>query len=213
MVTLPFFTLGSNGKLNGTNKLRRCKLVPESSNGNIKRYNILLVFDIAPNTRADFEEQDLMETPVFASNYDRSKDFALCNNEFSLVDFCSKVPYNCDWVDEYILKLFHDVKSVDELNIKKPKLNYLAQFIFVIKYIQQLNLLPIITLFSDKNVAFGDVDLLLIWVLRTCVVLFIIMIYKSRALATYLSNLLKKINLQSTFDMRLVFRDAILVKH
>jgi hypothetical protein len=133
-----------------------------------------LLFDTRTKYESeDFEEQDLMETPVFASNYDTSKDFALCNNEFSLVDFCSKVPYNCDWVDEYILKLFHDVKSVDELNIKKPKLNYLAQYIFVIRYIQQLNVLPSITLFSDKNVAFGDVDLLVdMGNSRTCAVLF-----------------------------------------
>jgi hypothetical protein len=212
----PFFTLGSNGKTEfAPTNWCRCKLVPESSNGNIKKYNILLAFDTRTKYESeDFEEQDLMETPVFASNYDRSKDFALCNNEFSLVDFCSKVPYNCDWVDEYILKLFHDVKSVDELNIKKPKLNYLAQFIFVIKYIQQLNLLPNITLFSDKNVAFGDVDLIVdMGNSRTCAVLFDNHDF-TRVEPLGLHNLSNPIEngeinfYNKPFDMRLAFRDA-----
>ncbi|MBK8557616.1 MAG: virulence factor SrfB [Lewinellaceae bacterium] len=68
--------------------------------------------------KESYENEDLNETPIFESEYDKSKDFVLCNNEFSLVDFCSKLR-NCDWVDEYILKLFHpNVKDIDELKIK-----------------------------------------------------------------------------------------------
>ncbi|MDI9311748.1 MAG: virulence factor SrfB [Limnohabitans sp.] len=212
----PFFTLCNNGKTEfAPTNWCRCKLIPEPTNGNIKRYNILLAFDTRTKyENEDFEEQDLMETPVFASNYDKFKEFALCNNEFTLVDFCSKVPYNCDWVDEYILNLFHDLKSVEKLNIKKPKLNYLAQFIFVIKYIQQLHLLPKITLFSDKNIAFGEVDLIVdMGNSRTCAVLFDNSDFtKVEHLGLYnLSKSIKngKINIYNEpFDMRLAFRDA-----
>jgi hypothetical protein len=212
----PFFTLGSNGRTEfAPTNWCRCKLIPETTNGNIKSYSILLAFDTRTKYESEnFEEQDLMETPVFASNFDRSKDFALCNNEFSLVDFCSKVPYNCDWVDEYILKLFHNVKSMDELNIKKPKLNYLAQYIFILKYIQQLKVLPTVTLFTDKNVAFGDVDLLIdMGNSRTCAVLFDNHDFtKVQPLGLHnLSNPVEKgkINLYNEpFDMRLAFREA-----
>jgi len=212
----PFFTLGSNGRTEfAPTNWCRCKLIPEATNGNIKSYSILLAFDTRTKYESeDYEEQDLMETPVFASNFDRSKDFALCNNEFSLVDFCSKAPYNCDWVDGSILKLFHNVKSMDELNIKKPKLNYLAQYIFILKYIQQLKVLPTVTLFTDKNVAFGDVDLLIdMGNSRTCAVLFDNHDFtKVQPLGLHnLSNPVEKgkINLYNEpFDMRLAFREA-----
>jgi hypothetical protein len=212
----PFFTLGSKGKTEfAPTNWCRCKLIPESSNGDIKRYSIILAFDTRTRyENEDFEEQDLMETPVFASNYDGFKDFALCNNEFSLIDFCSKFPFNCDWIDEYILQLFHDAKSIDEINIKKPKLNYLAQFIFVLNYIQQLKVLPNIRLFSDKNVSHGDVDLLVdMGNSRTCAVLFDNHDF-TRVEPLGLHNLSNpvengKINFyDKPFDMRLAFRDA-----
>ncbi|MDR2824911.1 MAG: virulence factor SrfB, partial [Prevotellaceae bacterium] len=166
----------------------------------------------------DFEEEDLMETPVFAGNYDRSKDFALCNNEFSLVDFCSK-SRNCEWVDEYILDLYHStesqkIKSIEDVKCRKPKMSYLAQYIYIIKYIQQLNVLPAITLFSDTNMAFGDVDLLVdMGNSRTCAVLFDDHDFtKVEPLGLQnFSNPLKngKLNRPSdSFDMRLAFREA-----
>ena len=211
----PFFTLGNNGRTGfAPTNWCRCKLVPVPFDGNIKKYNLLLAFDTRTAYESPgFKEQDLMETPVFESDYVRSKDFALCNDEFSLVDFCSEVPFNCDWVDEYILKLFHDVKSVDELTIT-PKLKYLAEFIFIIRYIQQLNLLPNITLFSDKNVAFGDVDLLVdMGNSRTCAVLFDNHDFtKVESLSLHnLSNPVEngQINFcNKPFDMRMAFREA-----
>lgn len=212
----PFFSLGSNGKSEfGPTNWCRCKFVPEESSNSSKKYTLLLAFDTRTTyENEDFEEHDLMETPVFASSYDKSKVYGICNNEFSLLDFCSKAPYNCDWVEECILKIYHDVKSVDELTIKKPKLNYLAQYIFILKYIQQLNVLPKITLFSDKNVAFGDVDLIVdMGNSRTCAVLFDNHDFtKVEPLSlTNLSNPVEngKINLhEKPFDMRLAFREA-----
>jgi len=171
----PFFALGSDGRSEfGPTNWCRCKLILDSVNGNIRKYNLLMAFDTGTKyEQEDFEDEDLLETPVFASAYDPSKDFALCNNEFSLVSFCSKTPYNCEWVDEYMLGLFHNVENIDGLTIKKPKMSYLAQYIYILRYIQQVNMLPKITLFSDKNVAFGDVDLLVdMGNSRTCAVLF-----------------------------------------
>ncbi len=92
-------------------------------------------------------------------------------------------------------------------------MNYLAQYIYL-KYIQQLNVLPNITLFSDKNVAFGDVDLLVdMGNSRTCAVLFDNHDFtKVEPLGLHnLSNPIEngKINLYNKpFDMRLAFREA-----
>jgi hypothetical protein len=214
----PFFNIGSNGRSEfAPTNWCRFKLIPDltNTNSNSKKYNILISFDTRSKfEEEDFEDEDLMETPVFSNRFEKSKDYALCNNEFALVDFCSKTPYSCEWVDEYILDLFHNQKSVEELRIKKPKMNYLAQYIFILKYIQQLNILPTITLFSDKNVAFVDVDLIVdMGNSRTCAVLFDNHDFtKVQALGLQnFSNPVKdgKINLQNEpFDMRLAFSET-----
>jgi len=214
----PFFALSGNriSEFGPTNWCR-FKLIPDSTSGNIKKYHLLLAFDTRTKyEQEDFEDEDLMETPVFASAYDMSKDFALCNNEFSLVDFCSKLR-NCEWVDEYVLDSYHHVTNLDHANINKPKMSYLAQYIFIIRYIQRMNALPKITLFSDKDVAFGDVDLIVdIGNSRTCAVLLDNFdthdFTKVEPLALQnFTNPVKngKLNRCSdSFDMRLAFREA-----
>jgi len=212
----PFFVVEPNGRTGfAPTNWCRCKLIPVAETGNIKKYDLVLVFDTRTKYEdEDFEGEDLMETPVFSSNYDKAKEFAICNNEFSLVDFCSKSPYNCEWVDEHILKLFHNVSDINELSIKKPKMNYLAQYIFLLKFIQQLNVVPSITLFSEKNAAYGNVDLVVdMGNSRTCAVLFDSHDFtKVQSLA--LQNLTSpvqngKMNLYiEQFDMRLAFREA-----
>ncbi|MDR0969257.1 MAG: virulence factor SrfB [Lentimicrobiaceae bacterium] len=217
----PFFTLGNNGRSEfAPTNWCRCKLVPDSSdNANTKKYNLLLAFDTRTKyEEEDFEEEDLMETPVFASNFDREKDFAICNNEFSLVDFCSK-SRNCEWIDEYILDLYHStenqkITSIDDVKCKKPKMSYLAQYIYIIRYIQELNILPTITLFSDRNVPAGDVDLVVdMGNSRTCAVLFDNHDFtkvESLGLQNF-SNPIENGKLNrpdDSFDMRLAFREA-----
>jgi len=126
----PFFTLGSNEKSEfAPTNWCRAKLIPDAANNNFKKYNLLMAFDTRTKYEEEsFEDEDLMETPVFTSSDENSKDFALCNNEFLLVDFCSK-SRNCEWVDEYILDLYHHIKSTDDLKIKTKKMGYLAQYI------------------------------------------------------------------------------------
>ncbi|HEV7781734.1 MAG TPA: virulence factor SrfB, partial [Chitinophagaceae bacterium] len=211
----PFFTLGSNDKSEfGPINWCRFKLVPDLANATTKKYSLLLAFDTRTKFEQEyFEDEDLLETPVFANTYDRTKNFALCNNEFSLVDFCSKSK-NCEWVDEYILDVFHNARSFGDLKLKKPKLSYLAQYIYIIRYIQQLNVLPRVTLFSDKNVAFGNVDLVVdIGNSRTCAVLFDdsdftrVERLKLQNFTTPLQN--EQLNrFADSFDMRLAFREA-----
>jgi len=179
----PFFQVRGNGKSEfGPINWCRFKLIPDASSvGNVKKYNLLLAFDTQAIYEAEgYEEEDLQEKPVFVN--EDSKDFALCDNEFLLIDFLTKHTYkdsakeiDCEWVDEAWLKHFHNcTKEEFERKDLKPKMKYMAQFVFFNRYIQhELKVLPKITLFSDKDVEIGLVDLLVdMGNSRTCAVLF-----------------------------------------
>jgi len=225
----PFFKVKPNGKSDfGPINWCRFKLIPDAAatTGNIKRYNLLLAFD----TRTIYEDEgceqeDLQEMPVFVN--EDSKEFALCDNEFSLIDFCTKRIYedfandatitiDCEWVDDVLLKHFHNCtkKEFESKKMSKPRMSYMAQFVFINRYIQQLNVLPEITLFSDNNVEVGAVDLLVdMGNSRTCAVLFDDSKFtdvEQLGLQNF-SNPLEngKLNRHcDSFDMRLAFREA-----
>jgi hypothetical protein len=211
---MPFFLLNGRKSEFGSTNWCRFKLIPIETTGRVKKYNLLLAFDTrSVFEEEDFEDEDLNETPVFTNLSEKSKDYALCNNESKLIAYCSEV-FKCDWVDKYILKLFYDTESIDDLKLQKPKMRYLAQYIFINKYIQQLDILPKITLYSNQNTAYGNVDLVVdIGNSRTCAVLFDNSDFtKSSPLElqnfTYpvLNNELNKYH--DSFDMRLAFREA-----
>lgn len=211
---LPFFLLNGNKSKFGPTNWCRCKLIPVEVTGKPKKYNILLAFDTRSEfEKEDFEEEDLNETPVFSNDYDKSKEYALCNNEYNLIGYCSEA-LNCDWVDKYLLKQFHNIEDINHLKGQKPKLDYLAQYICLIRYIQQLNILPNITLYSNKNVAYGNVDLVVdIGNSRTCAVLFDDSDFTKTSpleLQDFTNPVLDdKLNkCCDSFDMRLAFREA-----
>jgi len=226
----PFFNLKANGKSDfGPINWCHFKLIPDTASnaGNVKKYILLLAFDTRTIYEGEgYEEEDSQEMPVFIT--EDSKEFALCNNEFSLVDFCTKHIYkdiasdstieiDCEWVDKALLKYFHNCTKEEFANnnrLNKPKMSYMAQFVFINRYIQQLNVLPKITLFSDKNVEFGVVDLLVdMGNSRTCAVLFDDSKFtdvEPLGLQNF-SNPLEKGKLNrhyDSFDMRLAFREA-----
>jgi len=169
---LPFFLLNGSESEFGPTNWCRAKLIPVEITQNTKKYDLLLAFDTKSAFEdEDFEGEDLYETPVFTSN-DKQKDYALCNNETKLIGYCSGA-FNCDWVDRYLLKHFYGVEHIDDYLGPMPKMNYLAQYIYLVRYIQQLDILPVITLYSNKNAAYGKVDLVVdIGNSRTCAVLF-----------------------------------------
>jgi hypothetical protein len=214
----PFFLLNGNKSEFGPTNWCRCKLIPVGTNGNIRKYNLLLVFDTRSLfEKEDYEDEDLNETPVFTSNYDKSKDYALCNNEYKLVGYCSE-KYKCGWVDKYLLKLFHNINNINEYMGQNPKLNYLAQYIYLIRYIQQLDTLPKITLYSNKNVIYGNVDLVVdIGNSRTCAILFdnVDGIDFNKTSPLELQDFTTPVLINGTlnkyrdpFDMRLAFRET-----
>lgn len=211
----PFFLLNGKQSEFGPTNWCRAKLIPMETGGKSGKYNLLLAFDTKTAfEKEDFEDEDLNETPVFTSDYDRSKEYALCNNEYKLVGYCSQA-MNCDWVDKYLLRHFHNLENISEYRGQKPKLNYLAQYIYLLRYIQQLNVLPKITLYSNKILAYGNVDLIVdIGNSRTCAVLFDNSDFtKSSPLELQdftnpVSNNGDLNKYRDSFDMRLAFREA-----
>jgi hypothetical protein len=211
---MPFFLL--NGKQSEFGPINWCrfKLIPVDANGKTRKYNLLLAFDTYSSFEDEnFEDEDLNESPVFTNGSEKSKEFALCNNEFKLIAFCSE-EYNCDWIDKYVLKQFHNLENINDYRGQKPKLNYLTQYIYLIRLIEQANVLPKITLFSNQNVAYQNVDLVVdIGNSRTCAILFDNGDFtKSSPLELQdftvpVSE--NKINKhKDSFDMRLAFREA-----
>ena len=57
-----------------------------------------------------------------------------------MLDFLSKSKH-CEWVDEQLLKTYHNVSRLEDLKIKKPKLKYLADYICLLNYIEKLDIL------------------------------------------------------------------------
>ena len=169
---MPFFLLKRKTQFGPTNWCR-FKLIPLHKGSEPKKYQIIIAFD----TKADYfdgdnVDEDLMETPIFTNDFDKEKNYALCNDEILMLDFLSKSKH-CEWVDEQLLKTYHNVSRLEDLKIKKPKLKYLADYICLLNYIEKLDILPTVTLLADKHVGFKNVDLVVdIGNSRTCAVLF-----------------------------------------
>jgi hypothetical protein len=223
---IPFFLLNGNKSDFGPTNWCRFKLIPTETTGKVRKYNLLLAFDTRSTFEKEtFEDEDLNETPVFTNAYEKTKEYAICNNEFSLLGFCTKyekgkdkegnsIYIDCEWVDKYILKQFHNLDDINEYKGQKPKLNYLAQYVYLIRYIQQLDILPKITLYSNENVVHANVDLVVdIGNSRTCAVLFddgdftkmSPLELQDFTTPVWNSELNKY---HDSFDMRLAFREA-----
>ena len=211
---MPFFQLNGKRSDFGPTNWCRFKLIPNGQEGKIKKYNLLMAFDTRTVFKEEgFEEEDLQETPIFTSAADSLKKYALCNTEEGLIGYCSEEK-NCGWVDKYVLKHFHDIDSINDKKLEMPKMKYLAQYIFINRYIQQFGNLPTITLYSNQYAAYGNVDLVVdIGNSRTCSVLFDNSDFtKSSPLelqdfTTFVAN--NSLNkYRDPFDMRLAFREA-----
>jgi hypothetical protein len=211
---MPFFLLNGKQSEFGPTNWCRFKLIPTEINGNRRKYDLLIAFDTYSSFEDEnFEDEDLNETPVFTNIAEKSKEFTLCNNEFKLIAYCSEA-YNCDWVDKYVLKQFHNLENINDFKGSNQKLNYLTQYIYLIRLIEQSNVLPKITLFSNQNVAYQNVDLVVdIGNSRTCAILYDNGDFTKSSpleLQDYTTPIFEgKINKhKDSFDMRLAFREA-----
>lgn len=212
---MPFFILKGKQSEFGPTNWCRFKLIPVETNGKMRKYNMLLAFDTKSSFEdEDYEDEDLDETPVFTNVSERVKEYALCNDEYKLISYCSEA-FNTSWVDKYVLNKFHNIDDIMDYKGDKPKLNYLAQYIYLNRFIQQFGNLPTITLFSNQNVAVGNVDLVIdIGNSRTCAILFDNGDFNKSSpleLQDFTVPVSKDGELnkhRDSFDMRLAFREA-----
>lgn len=134
----------------------RMKLIPLSENKGIKHYNVVLAFD----TRAEYDANEYDECPVFPDRFRADMDFALCSNEFYLMDYCTSGE-SWSYIDEYLLHLVHpNVQRVSQIkgtNVRR--MSYIATYTFLINYLASHNLMPKIKLYKDTDVEMKDVDM------------------------------------------------------
>jgi len=107
----------------------RMRLIPRGEDKGMKQYDVVLAFD----TRTRYERNDeYKECPVFPDRFRGSMDFALCDNEFYLMDYCTSGK-EWSYIDEYLLHLVHPgIKSVAKLkgtNVRR--MAYIASYTFL----------------------------------------------------------------------------------
>lgn len=157
---LPYFFKRTPKRIKfGSLNWARLKLVPKSENKGIKYYDAILAFD----TRARYESTDEYdECPVFPDKFCGDMDFALCNNEFYLMDYCTSGK-TWSYVDDYLLHLVHpEVQRVSQIkgtNVRR--MAYVASYTFLMNYLSQKELLPTVKLYKDKEVEVKDVDMVI----------------------------------------------------
>lgn len=162
-IPLPFFRRDNRGKsVFGPTNWCRLKLIPKEKEGATTHYKAVLAFD----TRIGNGEDN--ESPMLP-DHENFQTFQICDDEDQLLDFC-KVEYDCEWVDDYISRLTHGESGG---NRRFPELKYLANYIYMVHYLQKLDVFPEIRLYSDQNTIFSNVDLVLdIGNSKTCGLLF-----------------------------------------
>lgn len=135
----------------------RFKLIPDTTDDENNKYNVLIAFD----TRTKYQSDKYNEFPVFPDQFQNEMKFELCTDEFFLMDYCS--PSN-EWgyIDSYLMKLVHpNIRGVGQIrgqNVRK--LSYIASYIYLIDYIAQHQLFPQVTLYKDTDVATRNVDMI-----------------------------------------------------
>jgi len=134
--------------------------------------------------------------------------FAICHEDKSVLGYVDSLN-QCQWVEDYVAKLFY----ARHTEIEQPFLRHIANYIFFIRVLRGLGKVPQIHLLSDKA-GFIDVDLVLdVGNSKTCAILF-----ENPTSQTFNFNSVKKLSIQNfgnplivhpeSFSTRLVFKDA-----
>lgn len=209
---LPYFAQLGETKLDfGPLNWSRFMLIPqESETKETIEYKVVLAFD----TRTSQETTQFMEMPFFQDTFSSSMNLKVCDDEFSLMDYCTP---SQEWayVEKYLLRLVYgDISSPGRIK-GNHKLLYIASYFLLIDYIAQLELFPVVTLYRGTNVPVKEVDLVIdIGNSRTTALLIEdsstfnqvsqLELMDYTTLIDPVTNNLK--TYQEPFDMRLVFR-------
>lgn len=135
----------------------RFKLIPHKIEHGKRIYNVIIAFD----TRTKYKTDQYDECPVFPDQFSTHMNFALCDDEALLMDYCSPDP-NWSYIDQYLMKLVHpEVQRASQIRGQGVRrLAYIASYIFLIDYIARHKLFPTVTLYKDSDVEVKDIDMI-----------------------------------------------------
>lgn len=127
----------------------------------IKTYKVALAFDTALYAQ--------LESTYFAPKESDTQEnenlFGLCNNEDYILGFC--IDQSCEWVQKYLTNSFREGESTE-----MPYNKHVAQYVYLIKYLEALKVFPDAKLFTDDKIKV-EVDLVVdVGNANTCGVLF-----------------------------------------
>lgn len=212
---IPYFFKRTERKFKfGPLNWSRMKLIPNTDNKAIREYDVLLAFD----TRTQYDADEHNECPAFPDKFRKDMDFALCSNEFHLMDYCTSGE-KWSYIDEYLLHLVHpNIQRISQLkgtNVRR--MAYIASYTFLIEYLAKKEFFPLVRLYRDLDVETKDVDMVVdIGNSRTTALLVEdnnsfnqvkqLELTDYTTLLQYNGNELKINKHNEPFDMRLVFR-------
>ncbi len=156
---LPYFSKKTEKRLNfGPLNWARIKLSKRQTSDKELVYDAVLAFD----TRVKSSYDGYDECPVFPDKFRSGLDFALCDNEFLLMDYCS-ADNKWSYIDEYLLSLVHpEVQRVSQIkgaNVRK--MDYIASYAFLISYFASSDAFPQVTLYRDDDVEVKGIDMII----------------------------------------------------
>jgi hypothetical protein len=145
-IPLPYFKKSNFGiTLLGPTNWARLKLIQLGSAEGAKSYRCILSFDT--KTQEDNKE--------YPRNLDENEkaEYQLCKDEDLLLKYCDDED-NFRWISEYLKEAFCSNGLV-----KFPMIKYLAEYIYLVKFLENGDLLPEVILCSDKGDNYINVDL------------------------------------------------------
>jgi len=104
------------------------KLNTENYKKGIFKYEVILAFD----TKID-EKISERYTPRYEDTNEGNNMFSFCSNEDHNLNFCN-ADFNCNWVEEYLRKVVYN----GVLPANFPTLKYLAEYLYLLKYLSEL---------------------------------------------------------------------------
>lgn len=212
-IPIPYFRkLGGYGFDAGSYNWARMKLIPRTPRTNQdqstqKNYQVVLAFDTCIHQANDTNR----EGPSFPDNTGNDITFGLCSEKMKLMDFCAYNRLPNYYIYNYLFSLaYPDKQGLHQVH-EKNKLEFLANYFFLIDYIAQNHLFPEVIM--HRNGGQCNVDL-------------VVDIGNSRTMAVFveegrfedskkveLLNFSKLINgegkintSEDSFDMRIAFR-------
>lgn len=124
--------------------------------------------------------------------------YSICQSENLTLAFLDKLN-GCEWVEDYISRLFYPVNAEPD----RPFLKHIAAYIFVIRFFRSLNKLPQVHLVSDHTGSI-DVDLVIdVGNSNTCA-----LIFENSYDSVFNFNKVKKIEIQDLENPMLCYRDS-----